>query len=63
MHDSNQSDGLTFVQSDAIGNYLGRPYTKERYLGKEGTKPFWFSLVQCNPFLQIIRFPPTSPGA
>lgn len=50
MHDSNQSNGLTFVESDGIGNYLGHPYSKEQSTGKEGTKPFWLSLEQCNPF-------------
>lgn len=50
MHDLNQSNGLTFVESDGIGNYLGHPYSKEQSRGKEGTKPFWLSLEQCNPF-------------
>lgn len=48
MHDSNQSNGLAFVESDGIGN-LGHPYSKEQSTGKEGTKSFWLSLVQCNP--------------
>lgn len=50
MQDSNQSTGLASVEPDGIGNYLGHLYSKEQSTGKEGTKLFWLSLVQCNPF-------------
>lgn len=49
MHDLNRSNGLASVETDEVGNYLGHPYSKEQSTGKEGTKPFWLSVVQCNP--------------
>lgn len=49
MHYLNQSNGVSFVESDRICNYLGHLYYKERCNSKEGTKPVWLSLVQCNP--------------
>jgi len=45
MHDSNEGNGLAFVESDETGNYLGHLYPEEQSTDKKGTKPFLLSLV------------------
>lgn len=45
MNNLNQSNEVSFVEHDEIGNYIGHLYYKEQCTNKKGTKPLLLPLV------------------